>query len=282
MDDDYAQPRDVDSDLVEITTRLGEPDSLHRTSPGSVAWRFILGVVIVIAAATLHYLIWGEVIPWPRAGRIKVWIILLAGMFVGPGIGLYLIIFAVRGLKLWVLIYPTGLFVWHRGQVLAFPWDEIRAIQIAGLPDKAVINRERDVVWYDLSRSGRRIFGTTISLTRADGEQVGLTSTLGDFATLGRRIQEETYRRLFPAMRAGIEAGIPASFGPITCSSAGVTVGKETLLWTQVGSLERASDKVELRKVGKKKAWSKCDLNDVVNPHVLMGVVAAARPTLAE
>src|SRR5262245_3211052 len=64
MDEDHdAKPRDVESDLVEITSRLGEPDSTHRTNTGSVVWRFVLGVIIVIAAAVLHYLMWTETIP---------------------------------------------------------------------------------------------------------------------------------------------------------------------------------------------------------------------------
>jgi hypothetical protein len=204
-------------------------------------------------------------------------------MFVGPGVGLYLIYFAVRGLKMWVLTYPTGLFVWHRGRVLAFPWDEVQAVQIAGLPDKAVLTREPNAVWYDLTRSGRRVFGTTLTLTRADGEQVGLPSTLGDFPALGRRVQEETYRRLFPAAWADVQAGQAVAFGPVVCSLGGVTVAKDTLPWAEVDSLERAQDKLEVKKAGKKKkAWTKVDLNDLVNPHVLMGVAAAARATRAE
>jgi len=288
MDEDYDRPRDVETDLVEITSRLGEPDSTHRTSTNSVVWRFALGVLIVVAAATLHYLMWTGTVPWPRAGRahgIKLWIIILAAMFVGPGVGAYLIVFALRGLKMWVLAYPTGLFVWHRGRVLAFPWDEVRAVQIAGLPEKAVLNRpgdDSDAFWYDLSRSGHRVFGTTLTLTRADGEQVGLPSTLGDFAALGRRVQEETYRRLFPVAWADFQAGQPVAFGPVVCGVAGVTIGKETLPWPEVDGLERAQDKLEVKKVGKKKAWAKADLSDLVNPHVLMGVADAARPTQAE
>jgi hypothetical protein len=283
MDEELDKPRDVETDLVEITSRLGEPDSTHRTNTASVVWRFVLGVLIVIAAAVLHYLIWSETVPWPRARHWKLWALLLAGMFVGPGVGAYLIWFAVRGLKMWVLSYPTGLFVWHRGRVLAFPWDEIQAIQIAGLPQKAVVIRDTDAVHYDLSRSGRRVFGTTITLTRADGEQVVLPSTLGEFAELGRRVQDETYRRLFPPLWADFEAGRPLMFGPVVCSIAGVTIGKDTLPWTEVATLERVQEKLEIRRVGKKKkSWSRVDLNDLVNPHVLMGIAAAARPSKVE
>jgi hypothetical protein len=204
-------------------------------------------------------------------------------MFVGPGVGLYLITFAVRGLKLWVLTYPTGLFIWHRGRVVAYPWDEIRVVQFSGLPEKAVLNRppapdgRPEAVWYDLARSGRRVFGTTITLTRADGEQVDLPSTLDDFPDLGRRVQVETYRRLFPERWADLEDGQTLDFGPLTCDAGGITVGKETLPWSEVDELKRESDKLEVKKVGKKKAWAKCDLSEFQNLHVLMGVAAAAR-----
>jgi hypothetical protein len=288
MDEDFDQPRDVESDLTEITSRLGEPDSTHRTNAGSVAWRVVLGVVIIIVAATLHFLMWSGIVPWPggaRAHGIKLWVVLLAAMFIGPGVGAYLIFFAIRSLKMWVLTYPTGLFVWHRGKVVAFPWDELRAIQISGLPEKAVIHRasedQSDFCWYDLSRASRRVFGTTILLTRADGEQLGLPSTLGDFDVLGRRIQEETYRRLFPPMWADFQAGQPVTFGPIVCGLGGVTVRKSTLPWVDVASLDRVQDKIEVKKIGKKKnkAWAKVELNELVNVHVLMGIADAARGT---
>jgi len=140
-----------------------------------------------------------------------------------------------------------------------------------------VMVRDPDAVWYDLSRSGRRVFGTTVTLTRADGEQVVLPSTLDDFPALGRRVQEETYRRLFPSLWAAFAAYRSLEFGPVTLSRDGVTIGKGTLPWAEVDSLERAGDKLEVKKVGKKKTWNKVDLNELVNPHVLMGVAAWAR-----
>jgi hypothetical protein len=285
MDEELDKPRDVEADLIEITSRLGEPDSTHRTNAGSVVWRVVLGTAIIIAAAVLHFLMWSGVVPWPggaRAHGIKLWIILLAAMFIGPGVGAYLIFFAIRSLKMWVLAYPTGLFVWHRGKVIAFPWDEIRAIQITGLPEKAVLHRAggdqaADAYWYDLSRAGRRLFGTVLMLTRSDGEQLGLPSTLGDFAALGRRVQEETYRRLFPTMEDDFQAGQPVAFGPIVCGLGGITVRKSTLPWADVAALDRVQDKLEVKRAGKKKrAWAKVELNEVVNVHLLMGVADAA------
>lgn len=278
MDDEYAKPRDVDSDLTEITSRLGEPDSTHRTNPGSVAWRFALGVFIVVAASTLHYLMWSGEIPWPRG--LRLWAVLLAGMFIGPGVGLYLITFAIRGRKLWVLVYPTGLFVWHRGRVTGCPWDEIQVVQFNGLPDKAALNRPigndgfPESVWFDLTRSGRRVFGTTITLTRGDLEEATLTSTLTDFAELGQRVQQETYRRLFPKYWRDFQEGL-ITFGSVTCDLHAITVGKKSLRWSRVQSVERVADKLEIKQKEKKKAWAKVDLNAIVNLHVLLGIASA-------
>jgi len=283
MDDDYAKPRDVDTDLAEITSRLGEPEATHRTNVRSVAWRFVLGVLIVLAASVLHYLMWSGAVKWPKG--VKLWMLLLAAMFIGPGVGLYLITFAVRGLKLWVLAYPTGLFVWHRGRVVSFPWDEIAALQISGLPDKALLNRPRgadglpEAVWYDLGRSGRRLFGTTLTLTRTDMEQVTLPSTLDDFPDLGVRVQRESFKRLFANLWAEFRAGRELGFGPVKCDDEGITIGKNNLPWAEVDVLERVADKLEIKQKGKKRAWAKCELNEIVNLHILMGVAAAMRPS---
>ena len=71
--------------------------------------------------------------------------------------------------------------------------------------------------------------------------------------------------------------GQTLDFGPVTCDAGGITVGKERLPWDELDALERESDKLLVKKAGKKKAWAKCDFSDLVNPHVLMGVAAWAR-----
>lgn len=281
MNDEHDQPRTEETDLVEVTSRLGEPESIHRTNQGSVIWRFVLGVSIVLAASGLHYVLWTGQIGWPRG--VKLWIIALAGMFVGPGVGLYLITFAIRGMKLAVLIYPTGLFVLHRGRVIAFPWEEVKAMQISGLPEKAVLHRPirpdgmPETVWYDLVKSQRRVFGTTIILTRIDGEQVSLISTLDDFPALGRRIQEETFRRLFPVRLEALENGSILEFGTLSCDRHKITVGKKSLLWIELDELKRVADQLHLKRTDKKKAIAKCELNELVNLHVLMGIATVVR-----
>jgi hypothetical protein len=100
---------------------------------------------------------------------------------------------------------------------------------------------------------------------------------LGEFPDLGRRIQQETYGRLFPQKWADFCDGQTLEFGPLSCSARGITVKKDTLPWAEVDALERQGDKLEIKRVGKKKAWAKCELSEFVNLHVLMGIAAAAR-----
>ena len=44
-------------------------------------------------------------------------------------------------------------------------------------------------------------------------------------------------------------------------------------------SWSASSDKLEIKQKGKKKAWAKCELNEIVNLHVLMGLSAVMRPS---
>jgi hypothetical protein len=94
---------------------------------------------------------------------------------------------------------------------------------------------------------------------------------------LGRRVQEETYRRLFPTAWGDLHIGRRLTFGAITCDEFAITIGKKSLPWAQVDSLERVADKLEIKQKGKKKAFAKCELNEIVNLHVLMGIAAAIR-----
>jgi hypothetical protein len=276
MGEEYGTPRDVDADLAEITSRLGEPLATYRTNMRRVAWKLTIGVLLLLIAAAAHYVLWFGGVPFQRHAHFwKVALILLVG---SPAAGSYLVYFAVRGMKLWVLEYPSGLFVWHRGRVLAFPWDEVEAIQIRGLPAKSAQNRSEDSIWFDLRLSEKRVFGTTLTLTRVDGEQIKLSSTLDGFGELGRRTQEETYRRLFPEHLAAVRSGQTIAFGPIKCDENGITVGKQMLPWKEFNEIVRQSDKLEIKRAGKKKKrFSVCEFKLVVNPHVLIGLSDAAR-----
>ena len=285
MNDEHDPPRSEESDLVEITSRLGEPESIHRTNQGSVVWRLVLGALIVLGAAATHYFLWTGQVGWLKGA--KPWIIALAVMFVAPGVGIYLIAFAIRGMKLAALVYPTGLFVRHRGRVVAFPWNDVKVIQISGLPQKAVLqcqqppDVEHTTVWFDLSRSRRRTLGTTITITREDGEQATLASTLDGFAELGQRIQEETFRRLFPRSLVELSYGTILTFGPLWCDRNRLVFGKQEVLWSELESLDRVADLLHLKRVGKKKVFAKCAVSDVVNLHVLMGLAASSRSIAA-
>lgn len=282
MDDspDAAQ-RDIGTDLAEITARLGEPDSTHQTSQSRVIWRFVVGVLLVVGSAAFHYLFWTKEIPWPAARHFKLWAIIVVGGLVGPGAGLALIGFAVKSMKMWVLTYPAGLFVWHRGQVSAYPWDDIVAVQFGGLPPKAafIVMRLSDdppeLAWYDLERTSGRLFGSNLTLERADGEEVTLPSVLEEFPALGERIQKETFTRLFPALRAGLRAGATVDVGPVTFSPAGLTVDKKDLPWPDVDRIDRAGEEIHIFQKGKKRPWKKVPVVAAKNLHVLMGLAHA-------
>jgi hypothetical protein len=273
--------RDVDTDLSEITSRLGEPEMVYRTQRGSVIWRFIFGVLIVLAAAAIHYLMWSGQVPWPRAAHWKLWIILIAGMFIGPGVGLYLIGFAVRGMKLHVLVYPTGLFVWHRGRTVAIPWDEIQAIRLEGPPAKMEVDSEEDgagfprMVTLNLSRSSGKVFGTSLILLRRDAEVITLYSTLEGFVDLAKRVQEETFQRLFPTAWSQLQEGSILEFGSIEMDRNAIQFEDLEMAWNQLEQVKPVKDTLQVWERGKKKPFSPAAINTILNLHVAIGIVRA-------
>ena len=59
-----------------------------------------------------------------------------------------------------------------------------------------------------------------------------------------------------------------------------LSVGTASITWGGVDSLERKADKLEVKEILKKKPFAKCDLSEVANPHILMGLVSAIRAGL--
>ncbi|WP_020468721.1 DUF6585 family protein [Zavarzinella formosa] len=282
MDDSPdTTPRDIGSDLAEITSRLGEPDSMHQTNRGRVIWRFVFGVFLVVASAVFHYLFWTEEIPWPAARHFKLWAFILIAGVVGPGGGLALIGFAVKSMKMWVLTYPAGLFVWHRGQVWAYPWGDIVSLQFSGLPPKAAFNLLKlsddppEMGWYDLEKSSGRIFGTSITLERANGEEVSIPSMLDDFAELGERIQRETFTQIFPVLRERLRAGETVEVQPFAISPIGLTYDKKELTWAEMERIDRVGEELHIFNKDKRRPWKKVPMGVVKNLHIFMGLVEA-------
>jgi hypothetical protein len=276
--------RDITNDINEITARLGEPDAVYQSNPRSMMWRFLIGAVIVIAAGVLHYFVWTGGIPMFKLRHIKLWILIIAGMFIGPGAGLYLIYFAVRGLKMWVLEYGSGLFVWHRGVVYALPWEEITSITFKGLPNSAKLNHSPAVdnipglTTYDLTKSTRRLFGTTLLLTRDDGAEVSISSILKDFPLLGERIQQQVFEQLFPDIWEKFTNDGVLTFGPLSCNQTELIYADKSVLWTDLSEIERAGDKYHIKLKKKSKIWNKVEVDKIVNLHLFMAIATHMLP----
>lgn len=272
--------RDLNADLVEITTRLGEPDAVYQSNSRSMLWRFLIGVLLVVVAAVIHYLVWTGGMPAFKIRHFKLWLLLILGMFVGPGAGLYLIFFAVRGLKMAVLEYPSGLFVWHRGVVVALPWNEIQQVTFKGLPAASTFETtattQPTTGHFDLQRSTRRLFGTTLTLTREDGNEVALSSILNGFPTLGEQVQRRTFEVLFPEVWERFTANEGVAFGPFLCQPQELTYGNATIPWSELASVERVAEKLVFQLKPKGKVWNKCDIDKVPNLHLFLALARHA------
>lgn len=282
MDDSPdTSPRDLGSDLEEITRHLGEPEAIYQTNRTRAWWRLTLGSLLVIISLVCHVLFWTGMIPWPAAGQINLWShLIMVGIAVPMG-GMALVSFALGSLRMWVLVYPTGLFVWHRGAVVAFPWEEIDRLYFQGLPAGATFRQRADTqgmpseAWYDLSKGGGQLMGTTLSVVRRDGVVVKITSVLTGFAELGERIQRETMRQLFPDARARLRQGELLDFNEFKLSRHGLLSGGKFLRTREIDRIDRSKADLRVFSKGKKKPFTTIELLALPNPHLFMAMVEA-------
>ena len=289
MDKDVTeQTRNLATALEEITARLGEPLALHQTQRSGVIIRFLLGVFIVLAVAGLHYLVWSGEIPLGKIRNVKAWLLMIVAGLIGPGTGLYLITFAVRGMNMTVLAYPSGLFIWQRGRVVAFPWSEVDSVQLTGVPKKVKLEQGnatngKPVWFFDLSASRWRLFGSTLIIRRADGETLALHSTLRDFADLARLIQTETYGQLRQQARGNGQEPSQSDESDIDCgictfNEQGILKDAKLLSWRDYARYELNGTELAIYSVQSKKAWLKTGLDQLSNPHVLLGILQEYAP----
>jgi hypothetical protein len=278
---------DIQTDLETIIRQLGEPLATHEIRGSSVAWRVTLGTIIVLASIVFHIAFWTEWIPWPKGAKaIKIWIFVIVGGIGIPAYGVYLVNFALKSAKQWVLVYGTGLFVWHKGEVIALPWDELAGMIIEGLPEKSTFDQVDDAngipesAAYDLSKSAGRLTATVLKLVRLDGSVVDVPSLLTGFADLSRTIQVEVFRRIFPVHRVLFQNLEPVEYGPVIVNLLGITTDKGVLLWPDFEGVLRKQGNLEFRKKGKWGAWAKVETNLIPNIHILTALCKSAEALL--
>ena len=117
-----------------------------------------------------------------------------------------------------------------------------------------------------------------MAVRRDDGSEAVLPSSLTDFAALHRLVQEETFRRLWPAVWRRFAEGGPVEFGDFILSRRGVHKGADLLAWADVDEVGSNAGRVTIKARGRWRAWSETPVHRVPNPHLLLTLIRMGPP----
>jgi hypothetical protein len=132
-------------------------------------------------------------------------------------------------------------------------------------------------VWLDLKsyRQYGMNVGTTYKYTvqRNDGEKLVLDDKFMEVDALGNTITQETTLHMLPRTLEDFNAGKVITFGPLSVDQQGVSNGKNTLSWSEVGGVVINSGRVIVTRRGKADNWLTMEVAKVPNVFVLDALV---------
>lgn len=257
-------------ELAAAVLDLGQPLSLHRTSPSSNWRRGGWGTLILLIGIVLNVWYWGFL-----EERKLVLMLAVSGIPLG---GITLLLALLRDRGIWVMCYPSGLLRWQRGEVLSLPWEQISGLSLHGLTRSGAFAGSADDKgrpisgWIPLDPVANRLLGPVVRLYRDDGEIADIPASLTEFASLSRHIQEEIFRRQWPAICREFAAGTRLRFGLFTARRDALYFGGSPLRWGLAEDAMIAGGQLQIRAVGLWKPWADAPLDRVLNPHLLLGL----------
>jgi hypothetical protein len=272
---------DWPEEFDESVAKLGPPLGVYHTSRRRALIKGITGLGLIAAGIVINYIYWkmiGLVIP------DKFFFLLLFGP---PVLGLFLIYAAWRDRGLWVLAYPTGVLRWQRGEVVSFAWGEIehivlrRVTKVDGLQGTGDADGNPLTAWLPVENAGSRFLGSQVELVRGDGISGLFPSSLDNYAVLSRKLQEETFRVLWPGVWERYRAGEAIAFGDLTVSWGGVHKGSDLLPWGDLREAKIVNGKLALAQEGKWRSFAEVPLPQVPNPHILFTLLTIGKPVVA-
>ncbi len=270
--------------ILEITDQLGEPDAIYRASVRKMTTRVIFGILGLLFTLFFLVMFISETIPLPAARMIKAWALLILGGIGIPLASIASINFALASKGMWVLVYPSGLFIRRKKEVVALPWDELSVVQFENFPDsikleiwyntpdatRAYSAEERlelvDAAFFEMKKAST--MGSSLTLVRGDAKGANLSNILIKFPELSKTIQIETFRRWYPNVLERLREGGAIMFGVFSVTLAGITNGTKFLSWADFGTLKRKQKIYIINQKKKWGAWAKISAVTIPNWHL--------------
>ena len=271
------------AELADPVARLGPPSEVFRIPRSHAARKTISGLCLIVGGGVANYLYW-VVFNGPVVAEHFLFLFLFGPIISGVG----LMYAAWRDGGLWALIYPMGLLRWQRGEVVTFPWDEIKELSFYRVVECEKPRRTTDArgelltSWLPIAKMGSRTLGAHLILRRDDGAEAILPSSVGDFTRLCRIVQEETFRVMWARTWPSFVEGMRVRFGELALSLAGIHREADLLAWYDLDDVLIQNGKITIRSKRLRRAWQEVPLHSVGNPHIFAALLLVGPPALTD
>ncbi len=270
-DPDLDLPADP---IARAADALGDPAATFTVSPARLRGRVAIAGLLIVYGFVANYF-------WWTVGPARFEHIVLVILFGPPVTGLSMLRHVARARGLTVLAYPTGVLRVQGTEVESYPWDEIETVRIRAVAAEPRIERggngEVSAAWLAVEPPVLRVWDAGVTVVRTDGTEATFGPALGDYPDLAERVQRGTFAALWPDVWERYRAGEPLAFGPFLASWAGLQFGKLMLPWADVAEVAVSQKNLSVKRAKKWLPWAVVELGDVPNPHVFVGLIAAAR-----
>jgi hypothetical protein len=267
---------DADNQLERVIQELGEPDASYGVGPARFLAKLFAGIGLLLGGCALI----GAVFGFGLGGAAAFFHKFLILLPVSGGLVLWNV-YRSRGLH--VLLYPTGLLKFQRGDVESFPWGEIETVRLK--TDQGSVELVRDETgalvdcWVSVEAPLVQFWKAGVTVARADGSSARLTPAVEGYADLAERVQRATLADALAKAVQRYRAGEPVAFGPFTINWGGLEMAGKLLPWPDLAEIALAGKNLTVKRKGKWLAWATHDLEQVPNPHAFLALVDQARRT---
>jgi hypothetical protein len=265
---------DADNQLERVIEELGEPDAEYGVGPARFWAKLFAGLGLLVGGVALIGLVFGLGFA-AAAGFFHKFLILL------PVSGVLVLWNVYRSRGLHVLLYPTGLLKFQRGEVESFPWGEIETVRLK--TDQGSVEAVRDEAgaaaecWVAVEAPLVQFWKAGLTVARADGSSARLTPAVEGYADLVERVQRATLPDVLAKAMAKYRAGEAVAFGPLTVTWAGLESAGKLLPWPDLAEIALAGKNLTVKRKSKWLAWATHELEQVPNPHAFLTLVDRAR-----
>jgi hypothetical protein len=197
-------------------------------------------------------------------------------------IGLGIIIKAYLNRNLRAHVYENGLLFRKRDRNDVIRWEQIAFVWHEVKKTTSTNTTTNYSTGYTTTTRSTRIDHSYI-VQRVDGVKFVFDNTFSRLRELGKTIEQESARYLYPQAVVAYNAGHPLVFGKMSVSSTGLSDSRKTLSWNEVKSIkvDENNGAIAIRKQGKWLNWSNISLSETPNIIVfeaLVNGIAASRP----